>query len=258
MFFCIMGLHIPDAGLGQYLPFKEVVMKRCLVTVVLLATLAVPAVGSAAPARPGPYFSGFLGVTVPQDSSVTSTFFGTPTRTFNDKLEFDPSIYLGGTGGYDFGWIRAEGEVSYRNGAISTVNSQTVNGLPNNIQYTNISGSLGVVAVMANAFVDLHNNSPVTPYIGGGIGFAALHLDDISGTPTNGGGWVALYPSDNASVFAYQIGGGVEIALNKRYSLDVGYRYFGTSTAKFDSNSFATTQLKFESHNGLVGFRMKF
>jgi opacity protein-like surface antigen len=41
-------------------------------------------------------------------------------------------------------------------------------------------------------------------------------------------------------------------------SLDVGYRYFGTSKARFDSDLNFTDELKFESHNGAVGLRVKF
>jgi opacity protein-like surface antigen len=170
-------------------------------------------------------------------------------------VEFDPSINIGGTGGFDFGVVRLEGELSYKHGEISAVNDQT-----NNVQYRATDGSLGALAMMVNAFIDLHNYSPITPYLGGGVGFAALHLSDTFGTnvSTTPLTRTQLYNEDNDTVFAYQAGAGLEIALNRRLSLDVGYRYFATSRARFEKNPFLTTELKFESHNGAVGFRVKF
>ena len=113
---------------------------------------------------------------------------------------------------------------------------------------------------MFNPFFDFHNNSPVTPYIGGGIGFAALHIDDTFGTDTRGGfsERLFLYAEDDDTVFAYQAGAGIEIALSRTLSLDFGYRYFGTSTADFDSDFAIETEMKFESHNAMAGMRVKF
>ena len=228
-------------------------MIRSLVVVAALMTIAIPTVSSAAPMRPGPYVSGFLGVTIPQNSNVTTTVFGPGATTFSDLAEFDPNINVGGTAGYDFGFVRLEGELSYKQGNISTVNDQT-----NSIQYVNVDGSLGALATMFNAFVDLHNTTPVTPYFGGGIGFAVLNLSQTSGINSTTGVWTPLYPSDNATVFAYQVGAGLEIALNRRVSLDLGYRYFATDKANFDTNGFTSTELKFESHNAMAGVRVKF
>ena len=230
-------------------------MKKSHIVLAVLVTLMIPVVSSATPIRPGPYVSGFLGVTVPQDSGVTFTQFG-PPATFNDRVEFDPGINIGGTGGYDFGIVRLEGELSYKRGEMTTVTDQT-----SNVRYVNVNGSLGALAMMFNGFFDLHNNTPVTPYFGGGIGFAALHLSDTFGTIASGanaGTRQQLYFSDDDTVFAYQAGAGLEIALNRKVSLDLGYRYFGTAQADFNRNFSTETALKFESHNVAVGCRVKF
>ena len=102
------------------------------------------------------------------------------------------------------------------------------------------------------------NLSPITPYIGGGVGFATLYLSDTYGTNTKTGLRTRLYDSDDDTVFAYQVGAGLEIAFTPMLSLDMGYRYFGTAKAKFDNHSSTTTELKFESHNASVGLRIKF
>jgi len=221
-------------------------MKAHFTILAVLVTLTIPALCAAAPPRPGPYVSGFVGVSVPQNADVTSYTYGTTPLT--DRVEFDPSINIGGTGGFDFGFIRLEGELSYKHGNIATITEQ------GGTRLHNADGNLGALAMMFNAFFDLHNASPVTPYVGGGIGFAAMHLSDTFvseyGPP--------IYQEDDDSVFAYQAGAGVEIALNRMLSLDLGYRYFATTTAKFGGDRDITTELKFQSHNAAVGVRVKF
>lgn len=228
-------------------------MKNRLIILAVCAFLAIPAIGSATPPRPGPYVSGFLGMAMPVDTDATSTQFTPVARTFNDRIAFDNGVNLGGSGGFDFGFFRMEGEISYKNGEMSSITEQI-----DQIRFANVDGRVGAYALMFNAFVDLRNPSPVTPYFGGGVGFATLHLSDTFGTDTRTGTRLRLYESDNDSVFAYQVGGGVEIALTTMFSLDIGYRYFNTAKARFNRNGIIPTELKFESHNASVGFRVKF
>jgi opacity protein-like surface antigen len=228
-------------------------MKKSVIVFVALALLAVPVIGSAFPPRPGPYLTGFLGVAFPVDMDVTSTQFGPGAQTFNDRVEFDPGINVGGAGGFDFGYLRIEGELSYKGAEMSSIvekNSQT--------RYANVDGRAGAFAMMGNAFLDLRNPSPVTPYIGGGVGIANVRLTNTDGTDTRTGFRTRLYDSDNDTVFAYQAGAGLEIAFTQRLSLDIGYRYFGTAKAKFNRHSSTAAELKFESHNVSGGFRFKF
>lgn len=228
-------------------------MKKKLIVFAALVTLSFPAICMADPPQPGPYVSGFIGVAFPTNRDVTSTTFGPGATTFNDRVEFDPGINVGGAGGFDFGFLRLEGELSYKNGEMSTITEQI-----GGTRYANVDGRLGAVAMMFNAFVDLHNATRVTPYFGGGAGFATLHLSDTYGTSTATGNRTRLYRSENDTVFAYQAGAGLEIAFTQRLSLDLGYRYFATAKAKFDNHSSTTTELKFESHNASVGLRIKF
>jgi opacity protein-like surface antigen len=228
-------------------------MKKSVIVFFALAILAMPSICSAMPPRPGPYVSGFLGASFPLEMDVTSTQYGYGTKTYNDRLEFDPSIYVGGSGGFDFGFLRIEGELSYKNWEMSSLTEQT-----GQTRFANVDGSVGAFAMMCNAFFDLRNASPVTPYIGGGVGVATLYLSDTYATETSTGYRTRVYESNDATVFAYQAGAGIEIALTKMLSLDIGYRYFGTAKAKFDNHTATTTELKFESHNASVGLRVKF
>lgn len=224
-------------------------MKRHLSVVAVVAVLMIPAICSATPPVPGPYASVFAGVSIPENSNVTTNdfFFN---NTFNDEAEFDIGVYTGGTAGYDFGLLRLEGELSYRYSDINSVTDKL-----DGFKFQNVDGNLGALACMANAFVDLHNASPITPYFGGGVGFAVLNLSDtFAGAPSQ----VLLYPDGSDTVFAYQVAAGLEIALNPMFSLDLGYRYFNTDKANFDSDTLITTNMDLESHNAMVGLRMKF
>ncbi len=224
-------------------------MKTILIIIAALAALMIPAICSAVPLVPSPYVSVFAGASVPESTSVTTNDFS-QNATFNDRVEFDTGVYAGGTAGLDFGLLRLEGELSYRYSDIKSITDQS-----SGIQFQDVNGNLGALAVMANAFIDLPNITPVTPYFGGGAGFAVLDLSDtFAGSPGQG----LLYPGGTQTVFAYQVGAGLEIALNRFFSMDIGYRYFGTDKAKFESNSISTTDLKLQSHNAVVGLRMKF
>jgi len=229
-------------------------MKAKFATIAILVTLMAPALSQATPPKPGSYMSGFIGVTLPEDTTVSSENFFT-NESFSDRAELYPGINIGMTGGFDFGYLRLEGELSYKNAEIREIVDQT-----DNFHFRNVDGDLSALAMMFNGFVDLHNDSPITPYFGGGLGFASLYLSDTFGTDTRGGTTTRtqLYLDDVDSVFAYQVGAGVEIALSPVLSLDLGYRYFGTTRARFDDSFDQITRLKLESHNAAAGFRLKF
>ena len=229
-------------------------MKELFSAIAVVLTLALPAFSAASPSRPGPYGSFFLGASIPLDTDATGVdFLSSPAVSFDDRVALDPGIDVGGTAGYDFGSIRLEGELSYKYSAIASVTEKA-----GGLRFRNVDGNLGALAVMANAFFDLHNGTPVTPYWGGGVGFASLHLTDTFGTDPTTGLTGPLYLGDTDTVFAYQAGLGLEIALDRQLSLDLGYRYLGTSRARFGANEDITTDLKFESHNATVGIRARF
>jgi len=221
-------------------------MKKIIIAIAAIAIWGIPAMSQAAPVRQGGYFSGFLGASLPRDADVSGIDVGTP---FNERVEFDPGIAVGGAVGYDYGFFRMEGEISYRHSEISAITD-----VSDGYRYRGVDGDVGALAVMANTFIDLHNNSPITPYVGGGIGFAVLNLSDTTSADVA----YPLYEKGDDTVFAYQVGAGLEIALNPFLSLDLGYRYFGTSKATFNEDPALETRFKLESHNALMGVRVKF
>lgn len=229
-------------------------MKKIVIPVASLGILMLATTGIAAPARPGAYMTAFVGASVPRDATVTTDDFVANT-TFTDRVEFNPGVNAGLAGGYDFGYLRMDGELSYKHGSINEITDKS-----DNYRFRNVDGDVAALSLMFNGYLDLHNDSPVTPYLGGGIGFSTLYLGDTYGTDTRGSSAneVLLYEEDYDSVFAWQAGGGVEIALNNMLSLDLGYRYFRTAKARFDNSWDQTSSFRLESHNASVGLRFKF
>jgi opacity protein-like surface antigen len=235
---------------------RRTIMKRAIIAVAAIAALAIPAVSTAAQPRPGAYVSGFIGASVPLDTNVESSdFFEGRSQSFSDRVEFDPGIYIGGSGGYDYGVVRLEGELSYRQSEIKSITDKD-----DGFRFLNPDGNLGALAVMLNVFFDLHNDTPITPYWGGGAGLAVLHLSDTFATDTRDPGVnrPLLHPGDSDTVFAYQAAGGVEIAISRELSLDIGYRYFGTTRGTFADEFALKSRMKLESHNATLGVRIKF
>ena len=64
-----------------------------------------------------------------------------------------------------------------------------------------------------NSYLDIHTNSPFTPYVGFGLGFASHD------TKLNFG------KNDSTTNFAYNVGLGTAINLNKNFAFDIGLRY---------------------------------
>jgi len=227
-------------------------MKKSLLLLNTLFILILPTLANSAQNRPGPYGSLFLGVSLLDDIDVTTDEYIGSLTTYYDRIESDPGVFVGGTVGYDFGIVRLEGELSYKQNEMDRITDRVAR-----FNYGGVDGDIGIFAAMVNAFVDFHNDSPVTPYIGGGAGVATIYLSDTYGTDTYGNRY-RLYSEDDESVFAYQAGGGLDFALNRQTSIDLGYRYFETEEAEFTSDSFQSKKLKCQSHNIAVGIRFKF
>jgi opacity protein-like surface antigen len=111
-----------------------------------------------------------------------------------------------------------------------------------------VNSDISALGFLANIYYDFKNTSPFTPYIGGGIGFATIYVSQ--GTSNLN----LLWFEDDDTVFAYQLGAGVGYDVSKNWTIDLGYRYFGTSDPQF-GNQF---KADFGSHNVSLGARYRF
>jgi opacity protein-like surface antigen len=135
--------------------------------------------------------------------------------------------------------LRFEAEVTYHQNGVGTVHY-------NNGTSASGSGSYNSTAYMANVFYDLPTGTNWSPYIGGGIGMATIHLSENSGAH-NG--------DSSDDEFAYQgmvgIGYAPDTIPNTQWTL--GYRYLGTSDAKYGG-----TSVQYSTNSVEVGGKFRF
>ncbi|ONK25338.1 hypothetical protein BLX87_00060 [Bacillus sp. VT-16-64] len=76
---------------------------------------------------------------------------------------------------------------------------------------------------MANAYVDLGNYYGITPYVGGGIGFANVNYDYQG--PVD-----ARLKSGGTNRFEWALMAGIAVDITPRLKLDLGYRYAASAS----------------------------
>lgn len=206
------------------------ILMLSLVSVGLLVTVSFAAIT--------PYVGVQLGATLLDDSS--SDYNNLP---LSFDIEYDPGFNVGTTGGVDFGMARVEAELTYRQNDVDSLKALGTS--------FSTGGDVSALSLMANGFFDIETNSPVTPYIGAGIGFANVSLNDVTESGT-------LFVDDDDTVFAYQFGLGVAFDLSDLLTLDLGYRYFATLDPEFTDVDGDTFESEYGGHNLDVGLRIKF
>jgi opacity protein-like surface antigen len=229
-------------------------MKRTLLSllVALASVTLLTSVASAAgaPYYPmHPYFSVHVGGTWLQDANVD---FDDPAL-FDDEIEFDNGFNVGGAFGYDYGLARLEIELAHRENDVDTINVDLID--------FKGDGDFSATSVMLNGYWDFETGSPVVSYLGGGIGFANVSANNVKFFDELG---AVRYVDDDDNVFAYQLAAGLAFALNPALTLDLGYRFFGTSDPELEADPllvdppFGDFETEFDSHNVNLGLRMNF
>ena len=212
---------------------------------VALAVLALFVAGGAHAQTPGWYVGGEGAWSHLNDQSATATIPGASTPL---KIHPGEGFAAGANGGYEFGnGLRLEGELVYRRHDEKTA---TIAGVT-----VPTHGNIDNLAIMGNAYYDFNNATKFTPYIGGGVGAARLHLDDFNITGTPGS------LSDDNWRLAYQGIAGVRYTIDPSWSASLDYRYFATTDPKFSGTvAGAPSGLKTEynTHNVMLGVAYHF
>lgn len=227
-----------------------------LIVVAVLALVFITTSVQAADKDKGMYVSGNLGLSLASDSEIFTTAPGYFAET---ELSFDPGFNVGGAFGYNYGNIRAEFEIAYHRWEMDK-ETLLFDNLGSPPFTTKWDGDSWVLSFMVNGYYDFHlENSPLIPYLGGGIGFANVDVhfvaDETSGTPAP-----TDNPGDDDIVFAYQLMAGIGYNINPSTTLTVGYRYFATMDPEFNPNWLmgGTYEATIASHEFNVGARFMF
>ncbi len=183
----------------------------------------------------GTYFSGNIGAGILSD--VVLSISGIPEKLV---IEQGTDVALGLAVGHAFSNnIRAEIEFAYQKNNVDQVKFE------GDDYYAD--GDTVSYACLLNGYYDFPNSSAFTPFIGAGIGYARVELNDFVMASDQLGSY-------DDSVFAYQVGAGVGYAVSEKIVLDYKYRYFATADPKF----FNIVDAEYSSHNHYVGIRVFF
>jgi len=158
----------------------------------------------------------------------------------DNSTRFDPGFNLGGTAGYAFARARVEGELTYRRNNADSITSAGIK-LP-------AEGNVTSLTMMANGFYDILTDTPLTPYVGGGLGLVHISFNDVK-APGAG-------ITGNGNHLATQFALGVAYKVNNAIGLDFGYRFFVSNEIRFRNQAGQEDQDTYGSHNLTVGLRV--
>ncbi len=190
----------------------------------------------------GPYVGAFLGGNILPDASASDAL-GSFNLSFNPALQ--GSLAVGWDLAHDspLGKGRVELEYARRSNPLDRV--EFFEGK------TSGDGDLTADSLLLNFIGVVRSGSRWSPYLAIGVGAARIDASDLK---------VAGQPlaTDTATVFAYQVGGGVDYALSDSLSLDLGYRFFGTTPPKFTEPNGQKFTTDYLCHTIIFGLRVGF
>ena len=179
-----------------------------------------------------PYVSAKVNYNMMKNDVKVTESYG--SRSSTEKADVDDDV-LGGSvaAGIKAGIIRSELEGNLHQDA-----EKTIYGLKASVKNNSL---------MWNTYLDIPTKTPLTPYIGAGIGVARLKATvkdaDINKTSTN---------------FAWQIGAGTAVEVTRNVAVDLGYRYVDNGSFKVYSDESETDKLDSTSHEIYLGMRYTF
>ena len=179
------------------------------------------------------------GLALLRDSDLTDS----TAPGFVLETDFDNGYLVNAALGTKFGAARVEGEISYQK---NDFDSASIAGIPGSAA---LSGDVSSLAFLMNGYFHFGGNATFSPFITAGLGAAKVEVNDLTVV-----GSVLPPVSDDDTVFAYQLGAGVDLKLNDAVTVDFKYRYFATS----DPELFITGKAEISSHNLMAGVRCTF
>ena len=168
--------------------------------------------------------------------------------------------------------LRLEGNFRYRTGGLDSVvysaaydeneNKLTKEQLAAANKAVKFSGDVNKMSFGASAYYDFDSqsfgNGSMTPYVGGGIHFNSVSLDNVT---VSAGDMSANY-DDKATGFGFSLGGGVNVAVSDNVDARIGYVYRREMEMDFEgtSNGKTTTLTVDEmaSHAIMAGITIRF
>ncbi|MEQ8193965.1 MAG: outer membrane beta-barrel protein [Rhodospirillales bacterium] len=204
--------------------------------------------GSGAAKADNWYLNISAGGTFLQDADNAGTSSG---LSVENTFDAGP-VVIGAIGRKFKNGFRFEGELSYRQNDIDKFTSVNAGGTTISLgSGLSGDGDVSSFGFMLNGAYDFMAGKKWSPFIMAGIGGAHLSINDASVAG------VAL-ADDSTTVFAYQVGTGINYNFNDKIALGISYRYFGTADPSFSDSTGAEFESEYSSHSVLAGLTFSF
>jgi OmpA-OmpF porin, OOP family len=213
---------------------------RTFVCALFTALILLPGLASA----DGFYADVHGGATFLDDEPARVASLATQTSV-HGRTNYDVGWLAGSSAGYE--WQKgfaAELEFTFRQNHIDRIatSSSLFHG-----------GDMHSFATMFNGYYRFHNETPFTPYIGGGLGEAVVVLNNAR--PTFG---LDRRPFGGTDCeFAYQGIAGVSFPIAPRLSMSAEYRYFASLRPGFEQGA-SKVSSSYYSHNAILRLAYSF
>jgi opacity protein-like surface antigen len=247
--------------MGRCAPFTSVVLAT-LSAAILSSGAAQAAEGAASS---GPYFRVFGGYSLidePSIQGVNITNGSTGNGTGRGSMQTNGGPWGGAAGGYRWGPLRLEAMGSYEAHGLKSFDSpQFTYADTGGTRRTDLNahpsldGDLRIFTGFLNAVLDVKFGSAFEPFVGGGIGFANVRMDDVMGV-SNGRSFKLTDGSD--TVLAFQALIGFAYRFTPMIAAEAGYRFLTLNDPSFTDSLGGSFDLGIESHQVWVGMRMDF
>jgi opacity protein-like surface antigen len=156
--------------------------------------------------------------------------------------------------------LRGELEIGYFQNEIDAHKVTFVGGASATIGGADAFGETSAVFGLANLYYDFNQFGWFKPFIGGGIGAAAVdfsnHAVNLDG-PGLGEVTKVTALDDNDVGFAYQLSGGANFAISDRVDLEIGYRYLGITGIDLKAVDGTKSSIDVDNHVVYGGLRFK-
>lgn len=190
---------------------------------------------------------------------LNSEMFDSQSFDFNNDYNHD--LGMGLALGYDLNdstSIPVRSEVEY------TVRMQSKDSYSISDDMGSVYGSTkyDIEALFVNTYLDYHNKSDFTPYVGFGLGVAFIETNANFGISALGENLYDSSAKHRQTNFAYNVGLGVDYEINKNLALDLGYRFVDFGDVETGDNGFDEISVNGESHvvahETMMGLRYTF
>jgi opacity protein-like surface antigen len=147
-----------------------------------------------------------------------------------DQREMGDAAFIGGGIGFQWNsWLRFDGTAEYRMKAkFKTIGSYT-EFCPGGRCFDVYDGNHSAVVLMANGYIDLGTWMCLTPFIGGGVGYARHSISGFTDVGFISDGTTGFgYAANNDFAewkFAWAVHAGVAYNVTNNFKMELAYRY---------------------------------